>query len=191
MSLISRLGSAAANAAKMQNKAPFQQLLLSMFDLPFNGQPYCIYRNSHIQTTEKLVGIETRVGARWPNKAWSGYGALIEKLRQQGYTCQLLQQRKHITDYLDDIARCAFIISGDTLAMHVAMAYQVPSIAIFNCTSPAEIYDYGTLKKVISLLLQQAFYKTDFSQAVVDSITSEEVFEIFQEHAAPAATQRR
>lgn len=183
MSLISRLGSTAANTAKMQNQAPFQQLLLNMFGLPFNQQPYCIYRNRHIQTTEKLVGLETRVGARWPNKAWSGYGALIEKLQQQGYTCELLQQRRHITAYLDDIARCAFIISGDTLAMHVAMAYQIPSIAIFNCTSPAEIYDYGTLKKVISPLLLQAFYDTNFSQAVVDSITPDKVLEVFQQHA--------
>jgi heptosyltransferase-2 len=154
-----------------------------MFGIAFTQQPYCIYKNQHITTRPKLVGIEARVGARWPNKGWSGYTALVELLQQNGYECQLLQQRQHITEYLDDIARCAFIISGDTLAMHVAMAYGIPSIAIFNCTSPAEIYDYGTLKKIVSPLLQQAYYKTAFSQAVIDSIPLQEVYKAFVEHA--------
>jgi heptosyltransferase-2 len=179
MSLISKLGRQAANEAKKKNTATFQELLLSMFQLPFNREPYCIYRNKHIKSSPALIGIETRVGARWPNKAWSGYESLIQKLQQQGYVCTLLEQRKFITEYLDDIARCSFIISGDTLAMHVAMAYQIPSIAIFNCTSAAEIYDYGTLHKVVSPLLHEAFYKTDFSQAVINSISVEEVFDLF------------
>ena len=179
MSLISKLGARAANEAKMKNTATFQELLLGMFGLPFNREPYCIYRSKHIKNNSTLIGIETRVGARWPNKAWSGYASLMNKLQQLGYECRLLEQRKFITEYLDDIARCSFIISGDTLAMHVAMAYQIPSIAIFNCTSAAEIYDYGTLKKVVSPLLHEAFYKTDFSQAVIDSISVEEVFDLF------------
>jgi len=186
MSLISKLGPEAANEAKMNNTATFQELLLSMFSLPFNREPYCIYRNNHIKSSAALIGIETRVGARWPNKAWSGYAPLIEKLQQQGYECMLLEQRKFITEYLDDIARCCFIISGDTLAMHVAMAYQIPSIAIFNCTSAAEIYDYGTLTKVVSPMLQEAFYNTGFSQAVIDSISVDAIFNIFL-----TKTQRR
>ena len=183
MSLVSVLGAIAANEAKKQNTNTFQQLLLNMFGLSFNGAPYCIYRNYEIKTDQRLIGIETRVGARWPNKGWSGYPALINKLQKLGYTCQLLEQRKNITEYLDDIARCAFFISGDTLAMHVAMAYRIPSIAIFNCTSPAEIYDYGTLRKIISPLLNQAFYKTHFSQAVIDSVTVDEVYAAFLQHA--------
>jgi heptosyltransferase II len=182
MSLISTLGASCANEAKKQNTATFQQLLLSMFALPFNGEQYCIYRNNHIRPVQRVVGIEARAGERWPNKGWSGYPALINKLQKIGYTCKLLEQRNTITEYLDDIAGCSFIISGDTLAMHVALAYHIPSIAIFNCTSPAEIYDYGTMKKVISPLLSQAFYKTSFSQAVIDSVTPDEVFNVFLQH---------
>lgn len=190
MSLVSILGTAAANEAKKQNLHTFQQLLLNMFGLSFNGEPYCIYRNDAITTDQRLIGIETRVGARWPNKGWSGYPALIKKLQHLGYTCILLEQRKNITEYLDDIARCAFLISGDTLAMHVAMAYHIPSIAIFNCTSPVEIHDYGTLKKIISPQLKQAFYKTHFSQAVIDSITVDEVYAAFLQHSAINSLQK-
>jgi len=190
MSLVSILGAAAANEAKKQNLHTFQQLLLNMFGLSFNGEPYCIYRNDAIKTDQRLIGIETRVGARWPNKSWSGYPALIKKLQDLGYTCILLEQRNNITEYLDDIARCAFLISGDTLAMHVAMAYHIPSIAIFNCTSPVEIHDYGTLKKIVSPLLNQAFYKTHFLQAVIDSITVDEVYAAFLQHSAINSLQK-
>jgi heptosyltransferase-2 len=190
MSLVSSLGPSCANEAKKQNTATFQQLLLNMFGLPFNGEEYCIYRNNHIRPQPRIIGIETRVGARWPNKGWSGYPALINKLQNLGYTCKLLEQRYTITEYLDDIAGCSFIISGDTLAMHVAIAYHIPSIAIFNCTSAAEIHDYGTLKKIISPLLQQAFYKTSFSQAVIDSISPDEVFDVFLQHTGITPLQK-
>jgi heptosyltransferase-2 len=182
LSLVSKLGREAANTAKWHNTHSFQHLLFQMLDRSFNREPYCIYRNASIQTTPNLVGIETRVGARWPNKAWSGYQTLIEQLEQAGYRCTIFHQQKNIRDYLDNIAHCAFIISGDTLAMHVAMAYQIPSIAIFNCTSPAEIFDYGTMKKVINPLLQEAFYNTNFSQAVVDAVSPEAVFTAFMQH---------
>jgi heptosyltransferase II len=182
LSLVSKLGRDAANEAKWHNTSTFQQLLFNMLDRSFNNEPYCIYRNTSVQTEKDLIGIETRAGARWPNKAWSGYQQLIEKLQLQGYRCTIFQQQKNIRHYLDDIARCAFIISGDTLAMHVAMAYQIPSIAIFNCTSPAEIFDYGTMQKVINPLLQQAFYNTGFSQAVVDAVSPSAIFTAFVQH---------
>ncbi|OQP60270.1 glycosyltransferase family 9 protein [Niastella populi] len=190
MSLVSSLGASCANEAKRRNTATFQQLVLSMFNLPFNGEQYCIYRNNHIRPVPKVIGIETRVGARWPNKGWSGYPALITKLQALGYTIKLLEQRDSITEYLDDIASCSFLISGDTLAMHVAIAYHIPSIAIFNCTSAAEIHDYGTLKKVVSPLLHQAFYKTSFSQAVIDSVAPNEVFNIFLQHSGISPLQK-
>ena len=190
MSLISAQGSACANETKKNNTATFQQLLLNMFGLPFTGEAYSIYRNFQVRPAARVIGIETRVGARWPNKGWSGYPALINKLQQQGYTCKLLEQRSTIAEYLDDIAGCSFIISGDTLAMHVAMAYHIPSMAIFNCTSPAEIYDYGTLTKIISPMLSQAFYKTNFSQAVIDSITPEEVYTAFMHQNGVSSLQK-
>ena len=190
MSLISASGAVAANEAKKQNTVPFPEILLNMFGFSFNGEPYCIYRNQQVKRQQQVVGIETRVGARWPNKGWSGYPVLIQKLQQLGYECRLLEQRNNITEYLDDIAACGFIISGDTLAMHVAMAYHIPSIAIFNCTSPSEIHDYGTMKKIISPLLAEAFYKTRFSQAVIDSISPEEVFTAFLQHNSISSLQK-
>lgn len=184
MSLVSKLGRTAANAAKAANIFTFQHLLFQMLSLPFNGEPYRIYRNNNIQPQKGLIGIETRCGNRWPNKAWGGYEALANRLTAEGYTCMILSQRNNLRDYLDDIACCSYLISGDTLAMHVAMAYEIPVLAIFNCTSPVEIYDYRLLEKVVSPMLQEVFYGRDYSPAVVNSVSVEDVYRVFKKHQA-------
>lgn len=184
MSLVSKLGKVAANKIKAANTHTFQYWLFNMLGLSFHGQPYCIYRNPDIDREEELIGIETRSGNRWPNKSWAGYQALTEQLTGNGYRCLLLAQRERLRDYLDDIARCSYLISGDTLAMHVALAYNIPSLAIFNCTSPAEIYDYGLLQKIVSPLLQQSFYSREYTPEVIASVSPEEVHGSFLEHMA-------
>jgi heptosyltransferase II len=184
MSLVSTLGKEAANAMKAANTHTFQYWLFRMLDLPFQGEPYCIYQNNGIIPEERLIGIETRSGNRWPNKSWAGYQDLIAQLTANGYRCQVLTQREKLRDYLDDIARCSYLVSGDTLAMHVAMAYRIPGLAIFNCTSPAEIYDYGLLQKVVSPFLQQSFYSRAFSPEVVASVSPQSVHELFVAHRA-------
>jgi heptosyltransferase II len=186
MSLISKLGRDAANAAKLANTHTFQHWLFQMLSLPFKGEPYQIYRNKNITASPGTIGIETRCGNRWPNKAWAGYETVAQKLTAAGYTCKVLAQRQHLRQYLDDIATCSYLISGDTLAMHVALAYGIPSLAIFNCTSPVEICDYGLLEKVVSPLLEKAYYGRDYSPAVVNSIPVEQVWNTFQQHYTAA-----
>jgi heptosyltransferase-2 len=181
MSLLSTLGIEIANEKKLANKKSFQYWLFHMLELSFKGEGYDIYINKKISPQKNLVGIEARAGKRWPNKCWSGYEELIKKLIMQGFAVKVLSQRNTIREYLDDIASCSYIISGDTLAMHVAMAYKKPCIAIFNCTSPDEIYDYGILKKIVSLQLQQSFYSQQFSSEIIGSIKVEKVFDCFLE----------
>jgi heptosyltransferase-2 len=182
MSLISKLGKVAANEIKAANTHTFQYWLFNMLGLSFHGQPYCIYHNAAIDREEGLIAIETRSGNRWPNKSWAGYQALTDQLTAGGYRCLILSQRERLRDYLDDIARCSYLISGDTLAMHVALAYNIPALAIFNCTSPAEIYDYGLLQKIVSPLLQRSFYGREYIPEVVGSISPQQVHDRFLHH---------
>lgn len=185
MSLLSKWGPTVANQRKLNNTHTFQHWLFQMLHRPFEGQPYWIYHNKAITRKPGLVGIETRSGHRWPNKAWAGYQELTALLTRSGYRCLVLSQKEQLRDYLDDIARCSYLISGDTLAMHVAMAYNIPGIAIFNCTSPAEIHDYGLLGKIVSPLLRQSFYSRTFDPEVVASIAPEEVHAHFLQQVAP------
>ena len=59
--------------------------------------------------------------------------------------------------------------------MHFALALKIPTVAIFTCTTPHEIYDYGRMEKVISPFLWEAFYKTEYIPEAVESITQEMV----------------
>lgn len=181
MGLCSKHGLTMANGLKKQNEFPFQHWLLQMLNLPFQGEEYCIYKDPARSSQERVVGIETKVGERWPNKAWAGYPALIRQLESEGYHCKTFSHQHNIRAYLDEIASCSFLISGDTLSMHVAMAYKIPCIAIFNCTSPSEIFDYGVLQKAVSPLLHQFYYSQEFSPAAIESVTVETVYTLFRQ----------
>jgi heptosyltransferase-2 len=180
MSLISSKGFEIANLIKSENTSSFQDLLFKMVGLSFNGEPYCIYKDENIHAQEKLIGIEKRSGNRWPNKSWSGYDQLADNLSRQGFKIKIFAARNSIKEYLNDILACSYIISGDTLAMHVALGYNKPCIALFNCTSPNEIYDYGILKKIISPLLKEVFYQTSFGDQAISAIKTEEVEAAFK-----------
>ena len=181
MSLCSAKGRNEANRLKKENRRPFQHWLFQMVGKEFKNEPYRVYRNSAIKKNSALIGIERRTGDTWPNKHWGGYDELSELVRRDGFEVREFHQRERLHDYMDDISSCACIICGDTLAMHLALAYQVPCITIFNCTSPYEIHPYGELKKIVSPMLTENFYSRAYSKEVIDSVPVEKVYKAFKE----------
>jgi len=175
MGLLSKYGLEKANNIKAHNTSAYQELLFTMIGGKFRGEKYVVYKNPTLNPTPGVIGIEKRAGKRWNNKIWRGYDHLAPRLSALGYKTKFLRQQTSIKAYLDEIATCAYVISGDTLAMHVALAYQKPCIAIFNCTSPAEIFDYGLLHKIISPFLEKYFYKPGFDEEAVNAISVDEV----------------
>jgi heptosyltransferase-2 len=176
MSRISRLGLQEANKLKADNFLTYQDCIFKMIGHRFNGEPYRIWTGGQVSAGGTLVGIEKRSGDKWPDKKWWGYDELIQKLQSNGHQVKVFSQKNLIRDYLDDIDACSHIICGDTLAMHVALAYGKKCTAIFNVTSPQEIYDYGLLKKVVSPLLNKYFYSNSIDREVIQSVSVEEVY---------------
>jgi lipopolysaccharide heptosyltransferase II len=185
MSLISKKGRDEANALKKTNPFPFQYWLFKMIGKEFSSEPYVVYKNPSIKRARGLIGIESRSGDTWPNKAWGGYYELIGLIKKEGYQVKTFSQRGNLRDYLDDIAGCSFIISGDTLTMHIALAYQIPCISIFNCTPPNEIHDYGLLTKIISPFLNQNLYSRKYDEQAANAVSVKEVFNAFQKLSLP------
>lgn len=177
MSRVSKLGMAKANELKAGNDESFQAHLFKMIGRKFQGEPYRIFANGFESESQRIIGIEKRTGRQWPDKHWWGYDELSNKLQREGHTVQLFRQRANIRDYLRDIAQCTHVIAGDTLAMHVALAYNKTCTAIFNCTSHHEIFDYGLLKKVVSPLLSKYFYTSTFDKEAIESVTMDAVYE--------------
>ncbi|MFI5131420.1 MAG: glycosyltransferase family 9 protein [Chitinophagales bacterium] len=175
MSRVSKLGLTSANKLKLANTESYQFYIFKMIGKNFTGEPYKIFTDGSIKTKGNLIGVESRTGKQWPDKQWWGYEELVHQLESEGVSVRRFEQRNNIRDYLRDIAECSHIVSGDTLAMHIALAYKKNCTAIFNCTSPCEIYDYSVLKKIVSPLLNKYFYASSYDKDAVESVSLQEV----------------
>jgi heptosyltransferase-2 len=159
MSLISRLGRREADKRKYSARKPCQYYLFKACGLDFNGEEYMLKAPARAPR-RALVALEPHAGSRWPLKRWQGYTELAALLGAEGVDVLHLRRRKRLNDYIADIARCTLLVSGDTLAMHTALALRRKAVAIFNCTSPWEIYGYGRLTKLQHPALRDNFYST-------------------------------
>lgn len=152
---------------------------------------------------EKIIGINAGASNRWEFKKWrlEGYVELLKALSKK-YNCAFLlfgsNNEKEINDYLAKECKnvfntgsnntlrefasyvnlCDVLVTGDTLALHVATALKVPSVCIFGPTSNAEIEDYGLVRKVYPNLDCLVCYKNkcDFKPNCMELVTTDLVF---------------
>ncbi len=177
MSLISRFGKDKADQLKMNNRRTYQDFVFSMLGLRFEAEEYLLNMPLKKLPIPNLVGLEARAGAVWPMKRWNKFEALGIRLEDAGFRVKTFQQRDQLRDYADDINECEYIVCGDTLAMHLALALRKKVVAIFTCTSPHEICDYQRMVKIVSPLWIDYFYRRDFESAAADAICVESVFD--------------
>jgi len=181
MSLISKYGKEKADLLKWENKKTYQEILFSMIGKKFSGEEYLLnYEVLPIQKKDrKVVAIEKRAGKVWPMKIWPYYDELRAKIEKEGYEVIALRQRDTLIEYIKDIDEADILICGDTLAMHLGIYLRKKVIALFLCTSPWEIYDYGRVVKIVNPFLKEAFYRRDYDEELVKGITVDMVFEAF------------
>lgn len=158
ISLISKFGKEKADKLKSKNNKSYQEMLFKMINKKFNGEEYILGIEPKT-INKKIIGLETRADKRWPLKVWNKYDELSNLLKKDGYKIFRFQQRKDVLNYIDDINNCNIIVTGDTLAMHIALALKKKTIALFGPTSANEIYDYGLLKKIVSPINCVCCYK--------------------------------
>jgi heptosyltransferase-2 len=169
MSLISRYGRHKADELKFQNRFTYQELIFSGLGLEFRGEPYLLPPTS-TSALRGDVAIASEAGPVWPMKKWAEYGWLKDQLESRGLTVNYLPVRPSLSEHLADVRGHRCVVSGDSLPMHLALGSGIPCVALFNCTSPWEIYDYGILTKLISPILGQFFYKRQFDPNATTAI---------------------
>ena len=153
---------------------------------------------------ERLVGLNVGAGAVFAYKAWrpDGFAELAERVsRQLGLRCVLLAGERDEaparevsascevplldpgrTDSLAEFAaiveRCAAVVTGDTLAMHLALATKRPVVAIFGSTCPQEIELYGRGEKIVPKIDCHPCYRRDCDRTptCADAVGVEQVF---------------
>lgn len=133
--------------------------------------------NGLAQVPQKLIGLNT--GASWPTKRWvpAGFAAVADQLVGEGYGViffggpmdqenvqairQLMRQggRPEIIQFTGKITllelaalmkRCAVVVTNDSGPMHVAIANQVPVVAIFGSSNEVGFGPYNGKNIVIT-----------------------------------------
>jgi len=169
-------------------------------DESLNGDNF--FDSKGLSNYDKIIGINAGASDRWEFKKWrkEGYIDLMKNLSKE-YKCafllfggrnevelnkQLAKECKNVFDTGSDnslrnfasyVDLCDVLVTGDTLALHVATALEVPSVCIFGPTSNAEIEDYGLVRKVYPAMDCLVCYKNtcDFKPNCMELVTTEMV----------------
>ncbi|HEY2382539.1 MAG TPA: hypothetical protein VGK48_15290 [Terriglobia bacterium] len=174
MSLSSRHGRQQADVLKLQNCASYQELIFSGLNLEFRGDRYALPST----TPSDLCGdvaIAPEAGPVWPMKKWASYDWLKNELESRGLKVNFLPTRPTLLEHLADVRGHRCVVCADSLPMHLALGSNIPCVALFNCTSPWEIYGYGILTKLVSPLLAEFFYKRGFDARATTAISQADV----------------
>jgi len=156
-----------------------------------------------ITSDRPVVGINTGCGQRWPLKRWTnqGYAELAKRVHEElGAAVILLggpleaEENRRLENETKGIARdsgqhslrdfcgvvnlCDLVVTGDTLALHIAVALRKKVVSLFGPTSASEIDLFGNGKKIVAPVDCVCCYNSDCDRApsCMDVIKPDEVF---------------
>jgi heptosyltransferase-2 len=88
-----------------------------------------------------------------------------------------------LLDYAALVGLCDAIVTGDTMALHVAIALGVPVVAVFGPTVPQEIELFGRGRKVVSQIDCAPCYRRscERSPSCMDGVSVDEVLAALRE----------
>ncbi len=97
----------------------------------------CLLEREPRSDVEHDVGLNYRVGPKWPNKAWpyTRFMELEGALKESGYSVSWQKGEKDIREYIDWIDSCDLIVTNDSLGMHLAIALRKKVVGLFGPTS--------------------------------------------------------
>ena len=134
-----------------------------------------------------IIGLNLGGGGRWKKKQWKpqhfvSFGrAVIETLgcrllliggRQEARLLDELKRKlpmgvlssgpdRSLRETAGLIGQCGVIVTGDSLALHVASALQVPTVVLLGPTSAAELEMYGRGERIVAPIGCVNCYLTD------------------------------
>ncbi|OLZ80801.1 hypothetical protein BS642_09630 [Chromobacterium violaceum] len=150
------------------------------------------------------IGINPYAGGRWPSKELQDkelialiykllnnysdedisiclFGADKDRVRNERICKEICNKNVHVIETDSSIkilalsiSKMDFMISSDSLAMHLAISQRVPTVAFFAPTSAAEIDDFGFVSKVVSMSDDYCSYKPNADNS---SITADRISE--------------
>lgn len=178
MSLISKYGIEKSNILKKNNRKSYNQILIEMINEKWTEQDYVFDYNNNIKNNLRIGLIDTVEGI-WKSKRWDKFQELYNLLKND-FKVDFLNMKTNLTEHINDINNCNIIICPDTFGMHAALAMKKNVIALFNSTSPHEIYNYNNkLVKVINPLYDKFFYTKEYNYELSNSIETDLIYKEF------------
>ncbi len=167
-------------------------------------------KQHNLDLNKLIIGLNTGAGKRWPQKKWSveNYIKLIKLLKSKYPNSYILlyggpeeiERNKYILkssnmgiidtgctntqrEFASLVNLSQIFVTGDTFALHIAVALKKKVIALFGPTSHAEIELYGRGKKVFADLDCLCCYRQDCNKNpnCMDLITSETILHAIEE----------
>ncbi len=167
-------------------------------------------KQHNLDLNKLIIGLNTGAGKRWLQKKWSveNHIRLIKLLKSKYPNSYILlyggpeeiERNKHILKssnmgiidtgctntqrkFASLVNLSQIFITGDTFALHIAVALKKKVIALFGPTSHAEIELYGRGKKVFTDLDCLCCYRQDCNKKpnCMDLITSETILQAIEE----------
>ncbi len=158
----------------------------------------------------KVIGINVGSAGRWSNKSWSkekivefaklvkketDYNILLlggpeevdllpelkNKLENDGVKVFTNDSNNSLREFISVVNACDIVVSGDTMALHIALALGKKTVGLFFCSPPWEIEDFKNLKKITSNLLEKYFYTDQHHEDLINGISAEDVFNAVKE----------
>jgi len=156
----------------LENQKPYPKEIFELCGYEFQGEEYVFdnhqdkgYRWDALPTGKPRVGLNTGCGDRWTTRLWSDekWITLIEQLQQAGYAPVLLggaaederNQRLHaatdatylgyfpLEQFINLLYQMDVIVTQVTMAMHISIALQKPTVLMNNIFNPYEFDLYG------------------------------------------------
>src|SRR3989344_435147 len=171
-----------SNKLSKELRKTHQEMLFNNLELNYKKQDYVLvledcekdYASKGINKTGKrLIGINVGSAGRWVSKAWHPklMREIENSVKKEGISVLKNDPENSVREFMAVIDACDLIITGDTLALHLAIGLKKKTIALFFCTPPWQIEDYTFLRKIVSPLLNKYYMDDRYIEELVTSIS--------------------
>jgi heptosyltransferase-2 len=140
----------------------WSEKLFSLFGEKWNDQPLLLPHRL-IKKEKGLIFLNKGVGPKLPEKRWDRWASLRDKIEAIGLETES-QKSIAIEDFVDEISRSEFMISTDSLGLHIAIALGIPVLGLFGPSLADEVSGLKHYLQVTSL----------------ETLSSEDVFTLFE-----------
>jgi len=135
---------------KKQSHISWQDAMASMMGKSWTGKEEYILGYKARSKLLFDIGFNWVVGPKWPNKAWpEKHWRKLETLLEKKYSMSWQKGLTNLYEYMDWINSCRFIVTNDSLGLHLAIALKKKCVALFGPSASREVFCYGRGVKIL------------------------------------------